>query len=87
MMEPLRSTLPEPGYLESVKELAHAHDAILIFDEVSCGWRLSVGGVQEYLGITPDMTVLAKAMSNGYPMGRGRGFAGRDGAGKPHVCL
>jgi glutamate-1-semialdehyde 2,1-aminomutase len=69
MMEPLRSTLPEPGFLEGVKELAHAHNAILIFDEVSCGWRLSVGGVQEYLGITPDMTVLAKAMSNGYPMG------------------
>ena len=69
MMEPLRSTLPEPGFLEGVKELAHAHGAILIFDEVSCGWRLSVGGVQEYLGITPDMTVLAKAMSNGYPMG------------------
>ena len=69
MMEPLRSTLPEPGFLEGVKELAHAHDAILIFDEVSCGWRLSVGGVQEYVGVTPDMTVLAKAMSNGYPMG------------------
>ena len=69
MMEPLRSTLPEPGFLEGVKKLAHAHGAILIFDEVSCGWRLSVGGVQEYLGITPDMTVLAKAMSNGYPMG------------------
>ena len=69
MMEPLRSSLPEPGFLEGVKKLAHAHGAILIFDEVSCGWRLSVGGVQEYLGITPDMTVLAKAMSNGYPMG------------------
>ncbi len=69
MMEPLRSTLPEPGFLEGVKELAHAHDAILIFDEVSCGWRLSVGGVQQYVGVTPDMTVLAKAMSNGYPMG------------------
>ncbi|MDE0312753.1 MAG: aminotransferase class III-fold pyridoxal phosphate-dependent enzyme [Caldilineaceae bacterium] len=69
MMEPLRSTLPEPGFLEGVKELAHVHDAILIFDEVSCGWRLSVGGVQEYVGVTPDMTVLAKAMSNGYPMG------------------
>jgi len=69
MMEPLRSTLPEPGFLEGVKELAHAHGAILIFDEVSCGWRLSVGGVQEYVGVTPDMSVLAKAMSNGYPMG------------------
>ncbi|MXZ20643.1 MAG: aminotransferase class III-fold pyridoxal phosphate-dependent enzyme [Caldilineaceae bacterium SB0665_bin_25] len=69
MLEPLRSTLPEPGFLEGVKMLAHAHGAILIFDEVSCGWRLSVGGVQEYVGVTPDMTVLAKAMSNGYPMG------------------
>ena len=69
MMEPVRSTLPEPGYLESVRDLAHRHDAILIFDEVSCGWRLRIGGVQEYLGVTPDMTVVAKAMSNGYPMG------------------
>ena len=69
MMEPLRTRLPEPGYLEEVKELAHSHDAILVFDEVSCGWRLSVGGVQEHLQVIPDMTVLAKAMSNGYPMG------------------
>jgi glutamate-1-semialdehyde aminotransferase len=41
----------------------------LIFDEVSCGWRLAIGGVQDYVGVTPDMTVVAKAMSNGYPMG------------------
>ena len=69
MMEPLRSELPPPGYLEGVKALARAHDVILIFDEVSCGWRLSVGGVQAALNVIPDMTVLAKAMSNGYPMG------------------
>ena len=69
MMEPVRSELPEEGYLEAVKELAHANDAVLIFDEVSCGWRIAVGGAQEYLGITPDMTVVAKCMSNGYPMG------------------
>ena len=69
MMEPVRSSLPAEGYLQGVKDLAHAHDVILIFDEVSCGWRISRGGAQELLGITPDMTVLAKAISNGYPMG------------------
>jgi glutamate-1-semialdehyde 2,1-aminomutase len=69
MMEPIRSSLPEPGYLEEVKALAQKYGVILIFDEVSCGWRLSIGGVQKLLGVTPDMTVLAKAMSNGYPMG------------------
>ncbi len=69
MMEPARSELPAPGYLEGVQELAAKHGVVLIFDEVSCGWRLAVGGVQEAVGITPDMTVVAKAMSNGYPMG------------------
>ncbi len=69
MMEPMRSQLPPPGYLESLQALAREHGAVLIFDEVSCGFRPRIGGVQEYLGVTPDMTVLAKAMSNGYPMG------------------
>jgi glutamate-1-semialdehyde aminotransferase len=69
MMEPARSELPPSGYLEGVKKLAAEHGAILIFDEVSSGWRLAIGGVQEYVDVTPDMTVVAKAMSNGYPMG------------------
>ena len=69
MMEPARSELPPPGYLETVKQLAADHGVVLIFDEVSCGWRLAIGGVQEAVGVTPDMTVVAKAMSNGYPMG------------------
>ena len=69
MMEPARSEWPEEGYLEGVKELAHRHGALLIFDEVSCGWRESLGGMQKYLGVTPDITVIAKGMSNGYPMG------------------
>jgi len=69
MMEPMRSELPPDGYLAAVQQLAHDHGAILIFDEVSCGWRMSIGGVQEYLDVTPDMTVVAKCMSNGYPMG------------------
>ena len=55
--------------MEGVKSWPTHHDVILIFDEVSCGWRLAIGGVQEYVGVTPDMTVVAKAMSNGYAMG------------------
>ncbi|MDE2825626.1 MAG: aminotransferase class III-fold pyridoxal phosphate-dependent enzyme [Gemmatimonadota bacterium] len=69
MMEPARSELPPPGYLEGVKSLAHEHGALLVFDEVSCGWRFRIGGFQEYTGVTPDVTTLAKAMSNGYAMG------------------
>jgi glutamate-1-semialdehyde 2,1-aminomutase len=69
MMEPARSELPAPGYLAGVKALVEKHDGVLIFDEVSCGWRLRRGGVQQAVGVTPHMTVVAKAMSNGYPMG------------------
>jgi glutamate-1-semialdehyde aminotransferase len=69
MMEPLRSEMPAADYLVQVKELTRAHDVILIFDEVSSGFRVSVGGAQQYYGVVPDMTALAKAISNGYPMG------------------
>ena len=69
MMEPARSELPPAGYLEGVQALAQQYEVILIFDEVSCGWRQAIGGIQSIAGVTPDMTVVAKAMSNGYPMG------------------
>ena len=69
MMEPMRSELPPEGYLEAVKDLVRANDAVLIFDEVSTGMRASVGGAQDYLGVTPDMSTFAKCISNGYPMG------------------
>jgi len=69
IMEPLRSEEPPEGYLQQVRELATQHDVVLIFDEVSTGFRLSPGGVQPYLGVEPDMAVFAKSISNGYPMG------------------
>ncbi|MBI3959850.1 MAG: aminotransferase class III-fold pyridoxal phosphate-dependent enzyme [Chloroflexi bacterium] len=69
MMEPARSELPPADYLEGVKALAQEYEVVLIFDEVSCGWRQAIGGIQSIVGVTPDMTVIAKAMSNGYPMG------------------
>ena len=69
IMEPLRSELPPEGFLEGVRQLADRYGVILIFDEISCGFRIALGGAQEYFGVTPDISVFAKALSNGYPMG------------------
>jgi glutamate-1-semialdehyde aminotransferase len=68
VMEPLRNYEPETGFLEEVKEVAGNTKAVLIFDEVSSGWRLTSGGAHLMYGVTPDIAVFAKAMSNGYPM-------------------
>jgi glutamate-1-semialdehyde 2,1-aminomutase len=68
IMEPLRSEEPPDGYLAGVAKLAREHNAVLIFDEVSTGFRPSDAGVQTVYGVTPDMAVFAKSISNGYPM-------------------
>lgn len=57
---------PKPGFLETVRELAHRYGAVLIFDEVRTCFRLRMGGAQELYGVTPDLTVLGKGMANGY---------------------
>ena len=69
IMEPMRSDYPPQNYLSKVKEIAKENKAILIFDEVSSGWRISIGGAQKALKVTPDISVFSKAMSNGFPMG------------------
>ncbi len=70
IMEPARgASLPAPGFLEGVRQLATAHGAVLIFDEVVTGFRLAPGGAQERFGVVPDMATYAKAISNGYAMG------------------
>jgi len=69
IMEPLRSEKPTDGYLAGVAKLAREHGAVLIFDEVSSGFRFGMQGAQGYVGVTPDMAVFAKSISNGYPMG------------------
>ncbi|MDD2345422.1 MAG: aminotransferase class III-fold pyridoxal phosphate-dependent enzyme [Bacteroidales bacterium] len=66
---------PKPGYLEKVKELAHQYGAVLIFDEIRTGFRVSMGGAQAYYGVTPDLAVFGKAMANGYPIGAVTGKA------------
>jgi glutamate-1-semialdehyde 2,1-aminomutase len=68
IMEPLRSEMPPEGYLAGVRKLCEEGGVVLIFDEVSSGFRTRLGGIQELVGVTPDMAVFAKAISNGYPM-------------------
>ena len=68
VMEPVRSTPPDEGFLESVRKLATEVGAVLIFDEISTGFRYEVGGFHLRAGVTPDIAVFAKAMSNGFAM-------------------
>jgi len=59
--------LPEPGFLDLLRELATEHDALLIFDEVITGFRVSAGGAQELTGVLPDITVMGKVIGGGLP--------------------
>ncbi|HWB96916.1 MAG TPA: aminotransferase class III-fold pyridoxal phosphate-dependent enzyme, partial [Bryobacteraceae bacterium] len=68
VMEPVRGTPPEPGFLESVRDLATANGALLLFDEITAGWRMNTGGAHLLYQVTPDIAVFAKAISNGYPL-------------------
>ena len=61
--------LPDHGYLERVKEIAHRHGALLIFDEVKTGVTIAPGGATERFGVTPDLVALAKAIGGGLPCG------------------
>jgi glutamate-1-semialdehyde 2,1-aminomutase len=61
--------LPDTGYLDQVKELAHRHGALLIFDEVKTGVTIAPGGATERFGVTPDLVALAKAIGGGLPCG------------------
>ncbi|MEV0390459.1 glutamate-1-semialdehyde 2,1-aminomutase [Nonomuraea sp. NPDC050643] len=56
---------PDPGYLQGVRELCDNHGSLLIFDEIITGFRLAPGGAQEYLGVSPDLSVFGKAMAGG----------------------
>ena len=68
IMEPMVTQQPKPGYLAGVRKLTQEYEALLIFDEVKTGFRISLGGAQKHLGVTPDMAAFGKAMGNGYPI-------------------
>ncbi|RAP32702.1 glutamate-1-semialdehyde-2,1-aminomutase [Candidatus Marinamargulisbacteria bacterium SCGC AAA071-K20] len=61
--------LPEPGFLETLRECCTKYESILIFDEVMCGFRLPEGGAQQYFKVTPDLTILGKVIGGGLPCG------------------
>jgi glutamate-1-semialdehyde 2,1-aminomutase len=66
--------LPKPGYLEFLRDVTAQNGALLIFDEVMTGFRLSLGGAQERFGIQPDLTCFGKIIGGGLPVGA---FGGR----------
>jgi len=60
---------PQPGYLQAMRELCTKHSALLIFDEVMTGFRVSFGGAQELYGIKPDLSTFGKVIGGGLPIG------------------
>lgn len=78
ILEPVAGNMgvvpPNAGYLAELRRLCTAHGALLIFDEVMTGFRVALGGAQEYYGVTPDLTALGKVIGGGLPVGA---YAGR----------
>ena len=69
IMEPMRSVYPINNFLKKVRELSTKYNCVLIFDEVTSGFRITNGGLHKYFNVNPDMAVFGKAISNGYPLG------------------
>lgn len=68
VVEPVRHNPPQKGFLENIRKIANDNDAVLIFDEITSGFRMNIGGVHNLYKVYPDIAVFGKAMSNGYPM-------------------
>jgi glutamate-1-semialdehyde 2,1-aminomutase len=68
IMEPMNVEYPKDNFLEKVKELVHKNNALLIFDETITGFRYSLGGAQQFFGVTPDLATFGKGMANGHPL-------------------
>lgn len=68
IMEPIRNDDPKPGYLEEIREITRNKHIVLVFDEITAGFRLCAGGSHLVLGAEPDIAVFGKAMANGYPV-------------------
>lgn len=73
ILEPIAGNMgiipPVQGFLEGIREVTSSYDALLIFDEVITGFRVSYGGAQELYGINPDLTCLGKIIGGGFPVG------------------
>lgn len=70
----MNCVLPEPGFLQGLRECCDAYGSVLIFDEVMTGFRVAHGGAQALYGVKPDLTTLGKIIGGGFPVGA---FGGR----------
>lgn len=68
VIEPARGEDAQAGYLKDLRELASEIGAVLVFDEITSGFRMCVGGIHRNYGVQPDIAVMAKSMANGYAM-------------------
>src|SRR3989338_8361647 len=68
VMEPIRNYEPQKGFLDTIRKETEKSGIVLVFDEITSGFRLTEGGAHLKFGIHPDIAVFGKAMSNGYPM-------------------
>lgn len=68
VMEPIRNDWPKPEFMEIILETTRGHGAVVLFDEITAGFRLCAGGSHLILGYTPDIAVFAKGLTNGYPL-------------------
>jgi glutamate-1-semialdehyde 2,1-aminomutase len=68
ILEPFIFEAPKPGYLQELAEVCKANGTLLIFDEMWTGFRIALGGAQEYFGVKPDLAVYSKACANGMPI-------------------
>jgi glutamate-1-semialdehyde 2,1-aminomutase len=73
VVEPVAANMgvvpPKPGFLQFLRDITQKYGSLLIMDEVITGFRLSLGGAQEYYGVTPDLTTLGKIVGGGMPVG------------------
>jgi glutamate-1-semialdehyde 2,1-aminomutase len=63
-----RTVPPAPGFLEAIRRITRELGILLAFDEMVTGWRMSIAGAQGHYGVTPDLAIFGKAMTNGLPM-------------------
>jgi glutamate-1-semialdehyde 2,1-aminomutase len=75
IVEPVHRCIPpKPGFLEGLRAVTRRHGVVLVFDEVVTGFRLALGGAQQYFGVSPDLVAYGKALAGGFPLGA---YAGR----------
>ena len=92
IVEPLqRVLLPEPGFLEAVRDVTKKHGIVLIFDEIVTGFRIARGGAQQKYGVVPDLACYGKAVSGGFPLaaiaGSGEVMAVLDARARPRASV